>query len=267
MRAVLRRLVFSCVLSAAAAARAGMPGNEIRTPAESQAPRPGLTLPAPRVLAPGSQMLEVRTMFHGNYPVLGIGFAEGMAGGLELAGAGRFDHSRVDWPNTGGRHDADEFQGELRWGTPVASGFPAGLAIAAGFTKAYDRTKWDDGRYAFATGRSVWGEFAAGAGIVSGARFTVAERYLRDVESRTDVHASVFGAESPDWNGVSLLAEAGVLLRHPSGWRAPWAAGIRLPAGGQAFDVFLSNTFGAPVPDALRGGAARTVTCRILLSI
>jgi len=232
-------------------------------------PRPGLLLPSVSVLARDTQVLSLESAFRGNYPILGVGFAEGMPGGLELAGAGGFDHARVDWPGAGGRHDADVFQAALRLGLPLRSRgrFTGGAAFAAGFTRGYDRTRFDDGRYSFAVNRTVWGEFAAGAGVVMGARATVAERYLRDVGTRTNTHAIVFGAESPAWRGASFLGEIGFLIKNPLKWKKPWAAGIRLPAGGQAIDAFVSNARGVTFPGSLAGTQDLFYALRILLSM
>jgi len=240
---------------------------------QAPASRPGLSLPAPAVLPPSSQSLAVGASFDGNYPLLGVSFAQGMAGGLELGGAGLFRHSRVDWPRSGGadasggRYDADEFQAALHLGTPVSGQAPAGVALGAGFTKGYARTRLDDGRHSLARSRTRWAEVLAGTGVVAGARATICERYLHDVESRTDTHATAVGTESPVWNGASILGEVGVFLKNPLKWKAPWAAGVRLPASGQGFFIFVSNTLGFPVPDALAGTGSLVWHCRLSLSM
>ncbi|MEK7474296.1 MAG: hypothetical protein AAB152_01565 [Candidatus Coatesbacteria bacterium] len=249
------------LLCVAAAARAAGPGG-------GAAPRPGLNLSAPSPLGPGVQALALGASFRGNYPALGAAFAEGMPGGLEVAGAGRFAHARVDWPGAGGRYDADDFQAALRWGAPVPGGsVSGGVTLSAGLTRGYARVRLDDGRYAFARDRAVWGEFAAGAGRLAGGRGTVAERYVRDTGTRTSVHATVFGLESPAWNRASILAEVGVFLANPRKWKTPWAAGLRLPAGEQAFDVFVANTPGWTVPGSLQGGRDLVYAGRLILAM
>jgi len=262
---VTRMLATLAALAAVPAA--ALTGADTGRADRESAPRPGLTLPAPAVLAPSSQSLAVGAAFRGNYPSLGVSFGQGMNGGLELAGAGEFRHARVDWPGSGGRYDADEFQAALRWGTAVSGPVRGGVMLGAGFTSGYARTRFDDGRYALDRSRTRWAEVVAGTSVAAGLRATVAERYLHDVESRTDTHATVFGTESPALGGASILGEIGVFIKNPLRWKVPWAAGMRLPAGEQGFYIFVSNTLGLPVPDALAGTGNVNWHCRLSLSM
>ena len=228
MTPVTRMLATLAALAAVPAA--ALTGADTGRADRESAPRPGLTLPAPAVLAPSSQSLAVGAAFRGNYPSLGVSFGQGMNGGLELAGAGEFRHARVDWPGSGGRYDADEFQAALRWGTAVSGPVRGGVMLGAGFTSGYARTRFDDGRYALDRSRTRWAEVVAGTSVAAGLRATVAERYLHDVESRTDTHATVFGTESPALGGGHAApgGRAGLLHLRLQHARAPRA---RRPGG------------------------------------